>query len=100
MILDGCKSRRVVAGAMDWPGLDRWGTSQDDALNKLSSYLPRYVGVAVRVPSSTNAGFDIGVEPVPAVPRSDRRTAGAPYTRLPNTPTVDTHAKPGNPRCA
>jgi hypothetical protein len=48
VILEVGKSRRVVAGAMDWPGLDRWGTSQDDALNKLSSYLPRYVGVAER----------------------------------------------------
>ena len=40
------KQRRVVVGAMDWPGLDRWGTSEDDALDKLLSYLPRYAGVA------------------------------------------------------
>ena len=25
---------------MDWPGLDRWGTSEEDALGKLSAYLP------------------------------------------------------------
>jgi hypothetical protein len=48
MILEIGKKRRVVAGAMDWPGLDRWGTSEDDALGKLSSYLPRYAGVAER----------------------------------------------------
>ena len=48
VILEVGKSRRVVAGAMDWPGLDRWGTSEDDALDKLSCYLPRYVGVAER----------------------------------------------------
>ena len=48
VILEIGKKRRVVAGAMDWPGLDRWGTSEDTALEKLASYLPRYVGVAER----------------------------------------------------
>ena len=48
MILEVGKKRRVVAGAMDWPGLDRWGISEDGAVAKLSSYLPRYVGVAER----------------------------------------------------
>jgi hypothetical protein len=48
LILEIGKKRRVVAGAMDWPGLDRWGTSEEDALEKLSSYLPRYAGVAER----------------------------------------------------
>ena len=48
VILEIGKKRRVVAGATDWPGLDRWGTSEDDALKKLSSYVPRYVGVAER----------------------------------------------------
>ena len=42
----GTKGRRVVAGATDWPGLDRWGANEEDALRKLSSYLPRYAGVA------------------------------------------------------
>ncbi len=48
VILEIGKKRRVVAGAMDWPGLDRWGFSEDAALEKLASYLPRYVGVAER----------------------------------------------------
>lgn len=48
VILEIGRKRRVVAGAMDWPGLDRWGTSEEDALEKLSSYLPRYAGVAER----------------------------------------------------
>jgi hypothetical protein len=48
VILEIGKKRRVVAAAMDWPGLDRWGTSEDDALAKLSSYLPRYAGVPER----------------------------------------------------
>ena len=48
VILEVGKKRRVVAGAMDWPGLDRWGTTEDDALDRLSSYVPRYAGVAER----------------------------------------------------
>ena len=46
VILEIGKKRKVVAGAMDWPGLDRWGTSDEDALEKLASYRPRYAGVA------------------------------------------------------
>jgi hypothetical protein len=46
VILEIGKKRRVVAGAMDWPGLDRWGTSEDNAIEKLLSYVPRYAGVA------------------------------------------------------
>ncbi len=48
VILEIGKKRRVVAGALDWPGLDRWGTSEDAALDRLTSYLPRYAGVAER----------------------------------------------------
>ena len=42
----GKKERRVVAGAMDWPGLDRWGKTEDLAIEKLTSYFPRYTAVA------------------------------------------------------
>jgi len=48
VILELGKKRRVVAAAIDWPGLDRWGTSEEDALAKLGAYLPRYVAVAER----------------------------------------------------
>jgi hypothetical protein len=48
VILEMGKARRVVAGAIDWPGLDRWGTSEEDAVAKLTSYLPRYAGVPQR----------------------------------------------------
>jgi hypothetical protein len=48
VILEIGKKRRVVAGAMDWPGLDRWGTSEDDAVEKLLTYVPRYASVAER----------------------------------------------------
>ena len=48
VILEIGKKRRVAAGAMDWPGLDRWGSSEDSALEKLLTYVPRYAGVAER----------------------------------------------------
>jgi hypothetical protein len=45
VILEIGKKKRVVAGAMDWPGLDRWGTSEEGAIEKMVSYRPRYAGV-------------------------------------------------------
>jgi hypothetical protein len=48
VILEVGKKRKVVAAAYEWPGLDRWGTLEDDALAKLESYVPRYSGVAER----------------------------------------------------
>lgn len=56
VILEIGRKRRVVAGAVDWPGLDRWGTSEEIALAKLTSYLPRYAGVAER--SGLGAEFE------------------------------------------
>jgi hypothetical protein len=44
----GKGGRRVVAGATDWPGLDRWGRTEEAALGTLRSYVPRYAPVAER----------------------------------------------------
>lgn len=49
VILEIGKKRRVVAGALDWPGLDRWGTSEEGAIQKVLDYVPRYLPVARRV---------------------------------------------------
>jgi hypothetical protein len=70
VILEIGKKRRVVAGAMDWPGLDRWGKSEDDALAKLSSYLPRYAGVAERAGLASAFKESREVEVVERVPGS------------------------------
>lgn len=56
VILEVGRKRRVVAGATDWPGLDRWGTTEEDALQRLSRYAPRYAAVADR------AGFAAAFE--------------------------------------
>ena len=45
----GPKGKRVVASAMDWPGLERWGKTEDEAIEKLLAYMPRYATVAQRV---------------------------------------------------
>jgi hypothetical protein len=55
---------------MDWPGLDRWGNSEDDALAKLSSYLPRYAGVAERAGIASQFERAREVEVVERVPGS------------------------------
>lgn len=51
----GPTGRRVVAGAIDWPGLDRWGKDEDAALAKLAAYVPRYAGVASAPASPTSS---------------------------------------------
>ena len=52
----GPKGKRVVASAMDWPGLERWGRTDDEAIDKLLTYRPRYAPVADRL--GLRAAFD------------------------------------------
>ncbi|HEX4897300.1 MAG TPA: hypothetical protein VFV53_02965, partial [Candidatus Limnocylindrales bacterium] len=70
VILEVGRKRRVVAGAMDWPGLDRWGTSEDGAIEKLLAYVPRYAGVAERAGLATEYATARDVEVVERVPGS------------------------------
>ena len=70
VILEIGKKRRIVAGAMDWPGLDRWGTSEGDALERLSSYVPRYAAVAGRAGMDEAYSRATGMEVVERVPGS------------------------------
>jgi hypothetical protein len=70
VILEVGKKRRVVAGAIDWPGLDRWGTSEEDALAKLSTYVPRYAGVAERAGMAKAFARSRELEVVERVPGS------------------------------
>lgn len=44
----GPKSKKVVAVAPDWSGLERGGKSEEDGLNRLRTSLLRYAGVAER----------------------------------------------------
>lgn len=47
----GPKGKKVVATAWDWPGLERNGRDEEEALAKLEGYLPRYAAIAKRVRS-------------------------------------------------
>jgi hypothetical protein len=42
----GPRGKKVVAVAPDWPGLSRGAKTEEAALERLQSYLPRYVPVA------------------------------------------------------
>jgi len=70
VILELGKKRRVAAGAMDWPGLDRWGTTEDGAVEKLLSYVPRYAGVAERAGLADAFARATDVDVVERVPGS------------------------------
>jgi hypothetical protein len=70
VILEVGKSRRVVAGALDWPGLDRWGTSEESSVEKLLSYVPRYAAVAGRADRAAEFARARDVEVVERVPGS------------------------------
>jgi hypothetical protein len=56
----GPKGKRVVAVAPDWPGLARGATTEQAAIDRLRSYLPRYApvaklaGVEAAFPTSTD----------------------------------------------
>jgi hypothetical protein len=74
VILEVGKKRRVVAAAVDWPGLDRWGTSDDVALEKLTAYRPRYAEIAERAGlgrAFAEAGGASVVERVPGSSSTD-----------------------------
>ncbi len=42
----GLRGKRVVAVAPDWPGLERGATTEEAAIERLLSYVPRYAPVA------------------------------------------------------
>ena len=66
----GKKERRFVAGAMDWPGLDRWGRTEEEAVAKLTLYVPRYANVAERAGAAGEFARHRHVEIVERVPGS------------------------------
>jgi hypothetical protein len=70
VILEIGRKRRVVAGATDWPGLDRWGTSDETAIAKLVSYIPRYADVPHRAGLASAFNKSTDIEVVERVPGS------------------------------
>jgi hypothetical protein len=58
----GPKGKQVVAVAPDWPGLERGARTEDAAIERIQSYLPRYAPVAKL------AGMDAEFAAVAATP--------------------------------
>jgi hypothetical protein len=48
LIEEPTKGKRWVAVAADWPGLERGAKTEDEAVEKLARYVPRYLRVAKR----------------------------------------------------
>ena len=46
MLEIGLRGKRAVAVAPDWPGLERGGATEEAAIERLLSYVPRYAPVA------------------------------------------------------
>lgn len=70
VILERGPKRRIVAAAMDWPGLDRWGTSDDAALETLASYRSRYADIARRANLAESFARATDLDVVERVPGS------------------------------
>ena len=84
--------KRSFASALDWPGWSRGGRTEDEALDALLAYAPRYAAVARRAkaafrPPATVGGLEVvervkggsgtefGVPSIPAAAESDPITA-------------------------
>jgi hypothetical protein len=48
LVEEPTRGKRWVAVAADWPGLERGGKTEDEAVEKLGRYVPRYLPVAKR----------------------------------------------------
>lgn len=79
----GKKERRVVAGATDWPGLDRWGKTDDEAIAKLTSYLPRYAPIAER----TGLAEELARQRTPEVVERVTGSGSADYWGIAHVPS-------------
>jgi hypothetical protein len=56
------KGKRWVAVAADWPGLERGGRTEDEALEKLARYVPRYLPVATRARLGSELASQAGID--------------------------------------
>jgi hypothetical protein len=68
MLEIGLNRKKVAAVAPDWPGLERGAKTEEAALEKLQSYLPRYAPVAKLAGMDEAFGAITDVEIVEQVP--------------------------------
>jgi hypothetical protein len=62
------RGKRWVAVAADWTGLERGGRTEDEAVEKLVRYLPRYLPVAKRVRLGSKLGTQTNPEIIDRYP--------------------------------
>lgn len=76
--------KRVFACALDWPGWCRSGKTEEDALDRLAQYAPRYAVVAaeagVKFPRTVARAFEV-VERLPGSGTTDFGALGKPVQR-------------------
>lgn len=91
-MIEAGKKKRTVAVALDWPGWDRSGRTEADALAALERYRPRYAAVAARAglgeAFARTAGMEV-VERIPGIGMTDfyglsMRSAAAEQEPMPN----------------
>jgi hypothetical protein len=74
LMIERGKKKKVVAAAFDWPGWDRWGKTEAQALEVLETYRPRYAHVAELAGYGAQfaalGGFEV-VEDVPGIGMTD-----------------------------
>ena len=94
------RGKRWVAVAADWPGLERGGKTENDAVEKLASYVPRYLPVAKRVRRGSELAAQTGLEIVGRYPGTGSTDfwgvsfAPSPLDREPfDAPTFDRQAR-------
>ena len=56
------RGKRWVAVAADWPGLERGGKTEDEAVEKLGGYVPRYLPVARRAGLASELASQTGLD--------------------------------------
>jgi hypothetical protein len=56
------RGKRWVAVAADWPGFERGAKTEDEAVEKLASYVPRYLPVAKRARLGTELAAQTDLE--------------------------------------
>ncbi len=64
----GPRGKKVVAVAPDWPGLERGGKTEEAAIERLLSYVPRYATVAKLAGMKAALGNITGVDVVEQYP--------------------------------
>jgi hypothetical protein len=76
-------SKRVFACALDWPGWCRSGKTEEQALEALAAYAPRYAVVAEQAGIELPAGVGDGFEVVERVRGSGATDFGIPHEVVP-----------------